>query len=279
MLRHVVDSVEEARAEMWPSYAEFDAVGAKSSPLVEDVGARQLPTRIIMDRVFITAGLLIFFIVGYFGVGRLRKPGHDFEIALPLDAQIPFIAQSVWIYCWAFTAALIPLFVVRCPRLFRHTAAAYGTAIFVALLCFKIFPATSAALRPDTASLDVSSFSEWAVSVIYSLDPPYNLFPSLHVAITGLAAFSAWKAKRIYGAGIFIGVGLVAVAVCTVKQHFVLDVIGGLGLATLVGGLIILPYQAKRNVERAYSWRAPAAYIGLLVLFHALTYAAYLGRS
>lgn len=113
---------------------------------------------IIINRLFVTTGLLIFFIVGYFSVGRLSDPERGFEVALPLDEQIPFIAQSVWIYYWAFTAALIPLFVVRCPRLFRYTATAYGTAIFVALICFRAFPATSVALRADAALLGAQAF-------------------------------------------------------------------------------------------------------------------------
>ena len=124
--------------------------------------------------------------------------------------------------------------------------------------------------------LDVSSPSNWAVSVLYSLDPPYNLFPSLHLSLALLAAFSAWKAKRLYGVGVGVGVGLVAVAVCTVKQHVLVDVLGGAVLASLSGGLIIGTYRAKRGVMPAYGWRGPELYVGLLVLAYAGIYAAYL---
>jgi membrane-associated phospholipid phosphatase len=91
-----------------------------------------------------------------------------------------------------------------------------------------------------------------------------------------LAAFSAWKAKRLYGVGVGVGVGLVAVAVCTVKQHVLVDVLGGAVLASLSGGLIIGTYRAKRGVTPAYGWRGPALYVGLLVLAYAGIYAAYL---
>jgi hypothetical protein len=237
---------------------------------------KQQRTAIVIERLAATAGLVTFFIVGYFGVGRSISSAMTFDMATSLDRRIPFIAQSVWIYFWVFTAALIPLFVVKCPRLFRRTVLAYGLVIAISLICFKVYPATSASLRAAGAVLDVSSPSNWAVSVLYSLDPPYNLFPSLHLSLALLAAFSAWKAKRLYGVGVGVGVGLVAVAVCTVKQHVLVDVLGGAVLASLSGGLIIGTYRAKRGVTPAYGWRGPELYVGLLVLAYAGIYAAYL---
>jgi membrane-associated phospholipid phosphatase len=233
---------------------------------------KQQRTAIVIERLAATAGLVAFFSVGYFGVGRSISSAMTFDMATSLDRRIPFIAQSVWIYFWVFTAALIPLFVVKCPRLFRRTVLAYGLVIAISLICFKAYPATSASLRAAGAVLDVSSPSNWAVSVLYSLEPPYNLFPSLHLSLALLAAFSAWKAKRLYG----VGVAVVAVAVCTVKQHVLVDVLGGAVLASLSGGLIIGTYRAKRGVTPAYGWRGPGLYVGLLVLAYAGIYAAYL---
>ena len=166
---------------------------------------KQQRTAIVIERLAATAGLVTFFIVGYFGVGRSISSAMTFDMATSLDRRIPFIAQSVWIYFWVFTAALIPLFVVKCPRLFRRTVLAYGLVIAISLICFKAYPATSASLRAAGAVLDVSSPSNWAVSVLYSLDPPYNLFPSLHLSLALLAAFSAWKAKRLLRSGSWRG--------------------------------------------------------------------------
>jgi PAP2 superfamily len=108
-------------------------------------------------------------------------------------------------------------------------------------VCFTAFRVTASHLRADTAQLRAAGPSHWVVSAIYSLDPPYNLFPSLHVCITALAAISVWKADRRYGAVLFLGLGQVAISVCTTKQHFLLDVLGGLALAALVGGIVLGP--------------------------------------
>lgn len=226
-----------------------------------------------------TAGLATFFIAGYFGVGLSRDPARARELVSPLDGLIPFVAHSVWVYLSIFPAALIPLFVVRCPRLLRRTALAYAAAMALSLLCFTAFPITSARLREAPAMLDIARPSDWAVSLLYALDPPYNLFPSLHLSIAVLAAFAAWKAAKPYGAIAFVGVGGIGVSVCTVKQHFLLDALGGLGLAALVSSLILHPYRPHSGITPAYSWRGPALYLAFLVLVYTGLYLAYLWAS
>jgi hypothetical protein len=112
-----------------------------------------------------------FFIAGYFGVGLSRDPARTSELLLPIDKEIPFVPASIWVYLWIFAAALIPLFVVLCPRLFRRTALAYATAIAVSLICFAAFPVTSTRLRVPPTMLDIARPSDWAVFILYSFDP------------------------------------------------------------------------------------------------------------
>ena len=230
----------------------------------------------LYERAILTAGLVIFFVAGYFGVGLTRSPAQAYELTTALDERVPFIAISVWAYLWGFPSALIPLFVVRCPVLFRRTAIAYGAVIAASLVSFALFPVTSAHLRVTQAALDVSRPSDWAIAVLYALDPPYNLFPSLHLSIAAVAALAVRKAAKLYGLPIFLSIALVSVAVCTVKQHCVLDVFGGLGLAALAGSLILRPYRPVDGSGAAYSWRGPAMYLGLVAVLYASVYLAYL---
>jgi membrane-associated phospholipid phosphatase len=221
----------------------------------------------------LTIGVVAFFIAGYFGVGLGVDPATARGLGTALDSRIPFIAASVWVYLWVFPASLLPLFVVRCPRLFRRTLLAYALAIAASLIVFVAYPVTSLALRADPATLDVTRLSPWAVALLYRLDPPVNLFPSLHLSIAALAALSAWKAKRSYGALAFLGVAFIAVSICTVKQHFVLDGLGGAALAAIVYAFVLRPYAPERGTDPAYGWRGPAAYVALLIA----TYAGFCG--
>lgn len=228
-----------------------------------------LQQKTLQDRVILTSGLITFFILGYFSVAFSINPSHSYTLATPIDERIPFLAFSIWIYLWVFPAAMSPLFVVRCPYLFRRTAISYGVILTISFLFFAIFPVTASQLRVISAMLDVTDISQWAVYVLYSLDPPYNLFPSLHLSIAALAAFSVWRVSKLYGIILFLSVGCVALAVCTVKQHYLLDVFGGLMLATLVSFFIIRPYQPQYRNILTYSWRGPAWYLAFVSIYYA----------
>jgi len=196
-------------------------------------------------------------------------------LSTALDARIPFVADTAWVYLSLFPTACLPLFVVRCPRLFRRTMAAYVAAMAASFVAFAVYPVASTGLRADPAVLDVQRFAPWAVSLLYRLDPPYNLFPSLHLSIALIASFAAWKASRRVGAVAFAGVVLIGVSICTVKQHFVADAFGGIGLAAGVYALVLRRYRPTGGVSPAFGWRGPAAYAGLLVLSYAALYAAF----
>ncbi len=228
-----------------------------------------------MERAALTIGVVAFFVAGYFGVGLHTTPAAARELATVLDSRIPFIAGSVWVYLSVFPTSLLPLFVVRDPRLFRRTILAYGIVIAVSLLVFVGFPVTSLGLRVSPKALDLTRFSPWAVSVLYGLDPPYNLFPSLHLSIAALAGLSTWKASRVYGAVACAGVVAIGVSICTVKQHFVLDGVGGMALAALVHGLVLRRYEPQPGIDPAFGWRGPAAYLLLLAVMYAGFYAGF----
>ena len=234
-----------------------------------------LMRRASLERAILTVGLAIFFSAGYFGVGASRDSQHARDLKTFLDDHIPFIAASVWTYLLIFPSALLPLFVVRCQRLFRRTAVAYAIVITVSLFCFAFFPVTSSALRANSAMLDLGRASGWAVATLYAIDPPYNLFPSLHLSIAVLAAFAVWKAARRYGLAAFVTLAVVAASVCTVKQHVVLDVVGGGALGMLVSFLILRPYRPYVGVEPAYSWRGPLLYAAFLVMVYTGFYLAF----
>jgi hypothetical protein len=229
-----------------------------------------------MERLIAVAAVASFFTVGYFYAGLSTDPNSAARFETTLDRRIPFVSASVWVYVLVYPTSLLPLFVVRCPRLFRRTVAAYAATIAVSLAFFIACPVTSIELRPPLAALVVSNPSDWLVTKLYGLDPPSNLFPSLHISIAMLAALSAWKANRLYGSMTFMAVGPIALSVCMVKQHFVVDGIAAVFLVLVVAIFVLHPYRAAPGFARSYSWRGLAAYLGLLTLFYMGLYGAYL---
>jgi hypothetical protein len=238
-------------------------------PRVSPADLERKSARNLAERTVLTIGVSAFFVLGYFGVGLAADPTRARELATPLDRAIPFVAWTVWIYLWVFPAAYLPLFVVRCPGLFRRTMVAYVVAIALSLAVFVAVPVTSSGLRVDAATLDATRFSPWAVALLYELDPPYNLFPSLHLSIAALAASSVWRADRRIGALTAAGVALIGVSICTVKQHFVLDGLAGLALAAAIHAVVLRPHRSPPGVPVAYGWPGWVSYLGLLVAVYA----------
>jgi len=229
----------------------------------------------LKERAAITSLILASYALGYFTIGWATDPGRAHSLATPLDALIPFVPETIYIYVWLFTAMLFPLFVVRSPGLFRRVGLAYAAVVVVCLTVFAIYPVTAIGLRPGVGGLDASRFAGWGVKLVYTLDPPYNLFPSLHLAIATLAALSAWKAKPVYGAIGCAWVLPIAVSVSTLKQHFLVDSVAGAGLACAVYAAIIRPYDGARDGESAYGWGGPVLYLGFHLLFYVAAYAAF----
>ena len=239
------------------------------------LGRVSVLTRPGATRAGLSIGVVAFFIAGYFGVGTHVDPARARDLATAWDDRIPFVASTVWVYLLIFPASIFPLFVVRCPELFRRTILAYVLAIAASLLVFVAIPVTSTGLRADGHGLDLSRISPWVVATLYRVDPPFNLFPSLHLSIAALAALAAGKARRAYGAAGFVGCISIAVSILTVKQHFVLDALGGAALAACIYAIVLRPYTPPPATEPAYGWRGPTAYAGLLIAAFAAIYAGF----
>jgi membrane-associated phospholipid phosphatase len=229
----------------------------------------------LRERAVIASLILVSYVAGYFLIGWATDPESARSLWTSLDARIPFVPETVFLYAWVFTAMAFPLFVVRSPALFRRVGLAYAIVIAASLATFVAYPVGAAGLRPDVGALDASRFAEWGVKLVYTIDPPFNLFPSIHVAVATLAALSAWKARPVYGAFGVAGVLLIAASVSTVKQHFLVDSVAGAGLAIAVYAVIIRPYRPAPEEESAYGWGGPLLYLVSHGLAYATAYAAF----
>ena len=233
--------------------------------------------RALVRRIAITAAMGIYFWTGAQGIALISRHMRAHTLNTPLDAAIPFIPWSVIVYSWAYTLVLFPLFVVRCDRLFRRAALAFFVALTASFLIFLVFPVTSAALRADPRTLDLSTFHGWAMRLTYAVDPPFNLFPSMHFSLALLTACVVWKASPRLSWFVWPIALAIGVTICTTKQHFVADGVGAALLAFIVYRVVIAPYDQERIPlsSRSYGGRGAAAYFAFHTLFYACFFAAY----
>ncbi|WP_426193702.1 phosphatase PAP2 family protein [Pseudomonas sp. NFXW11] len=192
------------------------------------------PRQALLGLVGMLLGLALFL-----GVQRLVIPRYNWVTAL--DQQIPFIAQSWWLYVLFF--AFVPLAAgYASGAAFKALRNASGLAFVVAVCCFYAFPESLP--RPDLGALD-KGFLQQRLSRMWQLDLAANGCPSLHVAVTCLACCALWERR---GKWLIAGLGLlICLSTLTLKQHTLIDVTGGVLLA-LACAWLTQPQGSKTRV-------------------------------
>ena len=176
--------------------------------------------------------LLVNFITYY--VTRLFTTSMPhINLSFQMDSYIPFLPGFIVIYLLAFIQWVAGYIIIAreneevCCRVLSGE-------IFAKLMCmliFILFPTTM--VRPDVTGNDI--FSQ-LVCLIYATDPADNLFPSIHCLESWLCFRGAVPLKKVgrsYKALTFVFTCLVFASVVFVKQHVIIDIIGGIAVAEL----------------------------------------------
>lgn len=108
-------------------------------------------------------------------------------------------------------------------------------AQIIALLFFVFYPATM--LKVDLIGND---FFDNLVKFIYSIDKPYNLFPSTHVLHTCVIS-QYWimiSKTKVIKFTLYVIAFLICISTVLVKQHYAIDILGGLAIFGLVNCVV-----------------------------------------
>jgi membrane-associated phospholipid phosphatase len=166
--------------------------------------------------------------------------------AMALDRLLPLAPTWALVYgaLYAFLIVL-PVLVIQQEELIRRTVWAYLTVWIVAYIFFLLYP--TAAPRPD--QVPGEGFGVWGLRFLYDADPPYNCFPSIHVAHSFVSALAAFRVHRRLGIIAVLCASLVALSTLFTKQHYVADLIAGTLLAVVAYGLFLRPYSRAEVPE------------------------------
>lgn len=219
-------------------------------PLVRQSLAR--PYKLTLPMVGLAAMVPFYLFIGRPAPGRVH---HAPTIAL--DGVIPLVPAWSLVYgaLYAFLIAL-PVFVVREEEHLRRTVRAYLAVWIGAYLVFLAYPTVA----PRPATVDASGFGAWGLRLLYGMDPPYNCFPSLHVAHSFVSALTCVRLHRGVGIAALATAGLVALSTLFTRQHYVLDVIAGFLMALAAYAAFIRSQPgsevpaADRQVAPIFAW-------------------------
>lgn len=164
----------------------------------------------------------------YAGVGQLRRFLTFSSWETALDRALPFAAPFVLFYVLAFVQWGISYILIArdSKELCYHFAIGNICAKAICLFFFLAFPTTLT--RPEVIGTDLCSR---LVQLIYAVDAPVNLFPSIHCLESWAcirAAFSLKNSNLAYKIfSIVMSLGVFA-STLLIKQHVIVDVFGGI---------------------------------------------------
>jgi membrane-associated phospholipid phosphatase len=189
----------------------------------------------------------------YFVIALLTRNRQTYapEIALDRAALLEPAWMIVYGSLYVFVG-ILPLLVVRQRELFRRALQGYLLVMLVAYAGFLIYPTVA----PRPADVPGDGFAAWSLRLAYSLDPPYNCFPSLHVAWAFVSALTCYRVHRGVGAAAALWAGLIGASTMYTKQHYFVDVAAG-AFEAFVAYVLFLRTYPREAVPEIDRRRAP----------------------
>ncbi|MCI7812191.1 MAG: phosphatase PAP2 family protein [Lachnospiraceae bacterium] len=167
----------------------------------------------------------------YFGTSQVTKSWHHYDLTTSLDRAVPFVPEFVYIYLGCYLFWIVNYVLIGHlgkEHFYRFVAAEMPTRLVCGLF-FLLFPTTN--VRPE---ISVTSVSTWLMNMVYQVDLPSNLFPSIHCMVSWFCFIGIRgqeKIPRWYRAFSCIFALLVCASTQFTKQHYLIDVAGGIFLA------------------------------------------------
>lgn len=169
----------------------------------------------------------------YGGVMPIAKSWYHYDFTTSLDRLIPVIPSFVVIYlgCYLFWGINYILIAKQGKEHFYRFQVADLLSRLICLIFFLLLPTTNT--RPELLG---NSIYEQLLSFVWSIDPPVNLFPSIHclvswfcyIGIRGQKAVPKWyqRFSCIFAICVFLSTQFT-------KQHYMIDIVGGVAIAEL----------------------------------------------
>ena len=170
------------------------------------------------------------------------------QVNTSLDDLIPYLSWFVIFYvAWMPLLYIAFIYLGMTNRsLYWRTIIAYNAAVTVSNLIFILFPTSMP--RPEISGSDIFNM---LVLFIYNHDQPVNCFPSIHCLTTYLLFISMIR-HQLFSVGmrVLFSVFFWSIIASTVfiKQHALVDVIGGILLAEMAYRVVEYVLDKQRKV-------------------------------
>ncbi len=203
------------------------------------------PREYYLKKYLIFAFVYAFHGFGYMYVNSKVNTAKLYDVSLPIDRVIPLIPEWSWIYEMLFIFPIFLVLILDTVEEVKRVGFSIVMCDLVAYPVFLLFPVMS--VRQE---VPMNTASEILLNFIYYIDLPTNCFPSLHVAVSMVSAFAIYHKTKLNGIwAITLGI-LISLSTLFTKQHYFLDVVSGLMLATFC----YYAFYVEAYQERLFRW-------------------------
>ena len=164
-----------------------------------------------------------------------------YSAAIPLDYKIPFVSEWIIIYFGCYISWAV-FYIISC-RESKKACFDFVTAEVIAkmisLVIFIIYPTEMLERGGFEQTLD-NGFFDQVTAFMFNCDRPINLFPSIHCLASWIGFRGVAMCKKVplwVKWFAFILAILVFLSTLFVKQHYIIDIFGGI-LAVEIGMFI-----------------------------------------
>jgi len=182
------------------------------------------------EKFFLTIFTVLLWCVCYFGINIISRHRKTHILALPFEQNIPFVPFFVIFYMLTYVIIFMVIVVVKDIKDFRRTALAFILVIVVSSIFYLAYPVE--AVRPNITNPDTIILK--LLAFVYIIAEPYNLFPSLHIALTTLALLICFHFKRFVGYLLIPFVTLITASTLFLKQHYIVDILLSIFFVSIV---------------------------------------------
>jgi membrane-associated phospholipid phosphatase len=212
----------------------------------------------LRDNLLLSAAFAAYFWIVYFiGDFVAAHSGWRWHVALPFEADIPFVPWMAVIYLTVTPFFCLAPFVFRTPQRLLPLFVTMCVEVTVAGVVFCLLPVELSFPAHEVAGA-AGVFHRLAVTVALT----YNCVPSLHVA---LVLTCAWAYASVGGRWwrIFVWSWALAIVASTLltHQHHLADLASGIILAALAVRLVpprVRPWQETQALRAARGTSTPA---------------------
>lgn len=193
--------------------------------------------------------VFILNLLTYYGTRLINKNCFHYDLSGMFDISVPFLPTFIIFYVIAYLQWFVGFILIA--RESRDLCYSMLTGEMIAKLItfiiFIIFPTTMA--RPEITGTGIF---DKLTQLIYSIDTPDNLFPSIHCLGSWLCFRGALEIKSIrkWYAPLSLAVSiLVFLSTIFIAQHALIDIPAGIIVAEL--GIII---SKLTRADRIFDW-------------------------